>query len=205
MKTIKQYISENMINEHFVNCKTDEEMRKYADIVWDILKKSYEYCGGIKNVDGPEDLIKDTHLWKLLRKNGKIIAVICYTDRKGGRKMCLMGQDGSDEGRQGLKKMMEDDFRLKDRQSWVGVSGKAAITALKHGGIPVPAEIAVQFMGKKCKPYDEYWYSRPIKNDKGEIEQHMKIMVGNPPGHEPIEAPQELIDKLIKQAIEFGE
>ena len=69
MKTIKQYISENMINEHFVNCKTDEEMRKYADIVWDILKKSYEYCGGIKNVDGPEDLIKDTHLWKLLRKN----------------------------------------------------------------------------------------------------------------------------------------
>lgn len=194
-----------LITERFINCKTDEEMKKYADIVWHILQKSYEYCGGIKNVSGPDELIRDTHLWKLLRKDGKIVAVICYTDRKGGRKLCLLGQDGSDVGRTGLKKMMEDDFRLKDRQSWVGVSGKAAITALKHGGIPVPAEIAVKYMGSKCKPYDEYWYSRPIKNDKGQIENHMKIMVGNPPGHEQIEAPQELIDKLIKQAIEFGE
>lgn len=203
MKTLTTYMDQ--LNEHFVNCKTDEEMRKYGDVVWNILKRAYEYCGGIKNVDGPEDLIKDTHLWKLLRKNGKIVSVICYTDRKGGRKMCLLGQDGSDEGRAGLKKMMEDDFRLKDRESWVGVSGKAAITALKHGGIPVPSDIAVQFMGSKCKPYDEFWYSRPIKNSDGKIENHMKIMVGNPPGHESIEAPKELIDKLIKQAIEFGE
>lgn len=30
-------------------------------------------------------------------------------------------------------------------------------------------------------------------------------MVGNPPGYEQVEAPKELIDKLIKQAIEFGE
>jgi hypothetical protein len=66
-------------------------------------------------------------------------------------------------------------------------------------------ETEKQFMGSKCKPYDEFWYSRPIKNNEGKIENHMKIMVGNPPGHEPIEAPKELIDKLIKQAIEFGE
>lgn len=205
MKTLTNYITESIITEHFVNCKTDDEMRKYGDIVWAILKKAYEYCGGIKNVDGPDDLIRDTHLWKLYRKDNEIKAVICYTDRKGGRKMCLLGQDGSDEGRKMLKKMMEDDFKLKDRQSWVGVSGKAAITALKHGGIPVPSDIAVKFMGSKCKPYDEYWYNRPIKNSDGEIENHLKIMVGNPPGHEAIEAPQELIDKLIKQAVEFGE
>ena len=197
--------SEYLITERYINCKNEEEMRKYGDIVWDILQKAYEYCGGIKNVNSVDDLIKDTHLWKMYRKDNKIKAVICYTDRKGGRKMCLLGQDGSDDGRKMLKKMMEDDFRLTDRQSWVGVSGKAAITALKHGGIPVPAEIAVKYMGKKCKPYDEYWYNRPIKNADGEIENHLKIMVGNPPGHNAIEAPQELIDKLIKQAAEFGE
>ena len=60
-------------------------------------------------------------------------------------------------------------------------------------------------MGSKCKPYDEYWYSRPIKNSDGKIENHYKVMVGNPPGYEQTEAPKELIDKLIKQAIEFGE
>lgn len=205
MKNLSKYIKESLINEHFVNCKTDEEMNKYADIVWNILKKAYEYCGGIKNVNSGQDLIKDTHLWKLYRKNNEIKAVICYTDRKGGRKICLLGQDGSDEGRKALKGMLEDDFKLKDRETWGGFSGKAAVTALKRGGIPVPSEVAIQFMGKKCKPYDEYWYSRPIKNDKGEVENHMKIMVGNPPTNEKYEAPKELIDKLIKQALEFGE
>ena len=181
MRQLKSVIKESLITEHFVNCKNESEMKQYGDIVWKILQKAYEYCGGIKNVNSVDDLIKDTHLWKLYRKDNKIRAVICYTDRKGGRKLCLLGQDGTDEGRSMLKKMLEDDFKLKDRQSWGGFSGKAAVTALKHGGIPVPAEVAVKFMGSKCKPYDEYWYNRPIKNDKGEIENHMKIMVGNPP------------------------
>ena len=201
MKSIKEYI----INEHFVNCKNEQEMKQYGDIVWKILQKAYEYCGGIKNVESVDDLIKDTHLWKLYRKDNEIKAVICYTDRKGGRKLCLLGQDGSDDGRKMLKKMLEDDFKLKDRNSWGGFSGKAAITALKHGGIPVPSEIAVTFMGSKGKPYDEYWYNRPIKNDEGKIENHLKIMVGNPPTNTEYTAPQELIDKLIKQAAEFGE
>lgn len=209
MKNICNYIKEQLITEHFVNCKTYDEMWEYADIVWKLLQKSYEYCGGIKNVDGPEQLVDDTHLWKLYRKDGDIKAVITYSNRKGGRKMCLLGSDGSEDGRKMLKKMMEDDFKLKDRQSWVGVSGKAAITALKHGGIPVPSYVACDIMngGKpgKCKPYDDYWYNRPIKNADGEIENHLKIMVGNPPGHESIEAPKELIDKLIQQAVEFGE
>ena len=205
MENLSDLLKSQLITEHFVNCKNDVEMKQYADIVWRILQKSYEYCSGIKNIDGPDDLIKDTHLWKLLKKNSKIIAVICYTDRKSGRKLCLLGQDGSDEARKGLKKMLEDDFKLKDRQSWVGVSGKAAITALKHGGMPIPSKIAVTYMGSKCKPYDEYWYSRLIKNSDGKIENHYKVMVGNPPGYEQVEAPKELIDKLIKQAIEFGE
>ncbi len=205
MKTLKEILNESLITEHFVNCKNDNEMRKYGDIVWKLLQKAYEYCGGIKNVDSIDDLIKDTHLWKLYRKDDEIRAVICYTDRKGGRKLCLLGQDGSDDGRKMLKKMLEDDFKLKDRGSWGGFSGKAAITALKHGGIPVPAEVAVSIMGKKCKPYDEYWYNRPIKNAEGKIENHLKLMVGNPPGKPEYEVPQELIDKLIKQASEFGE
>ena len=79
MKSLTNYIQS--INEHFVNCKNEDEMHKYGDIVWSILQKAYEYCGGIKNVNNVEDLIKDTHLWKLYRKDNEIKAVICYTDR----------------------------------------------------------------------------------------------------------------------------
>ena len=205
MKRLKDIINESLITERFVNCKNEEEMKKYGDTVWKILQKAYDYCGGIKNVNSIDDLIKDTHLWKLYRSGNEIKAVICYTDRKGGRKICLLGQDGSDEGRKMIKKMLEDDFNLKERHSWGGFSGKAAITALKHGGIPVPSEIAVKFMGSKCKPYDDYWYNRPIKNDARETENHLKIMIGNPPTENEYTAPQELIDKLIKMASEFGE
>jgi hypothetical protein len=54
MKLFTDYI----INEHFVNCKNEDEMRKYGNIVWDILQKAYEYCGGIKNVNSVDDLIE---------------------------------------------------------------------------------------------------------------------------------------------------
>jgi len=207
MKDISTYIQERLITEHFVNCKTKEEMQKYSDVVWALLQNAYKYCGGIKNIDGPEQLIEDTYLWKLCRKNNEIKSVIVYTDRKGGRKICFIGSDGTNEGKLLLKDMLEADFKLKDRNTWTGVSGKAAVTALKHGGIPVPSDIACNIMNGgnpngKCKPYDEYWYIRPL-NDGAEV--HYKIMVGNPPGHESVEAPPELINKLIKQAIEFGE
>lgn len=195
----------SLINETFVNCKDKMQMRRYADVVWNLLQRSYAYCGGIKNVESVDELIRDTNLWKLYRKDGEIKAVICYTDRKGGRKMCLMGQDGSEVGRKMVKKMLEDDFRLEDRQSWTGFSGMAAVTALRHGGIPIPSKIALQYVGNKCRAYDDYWYVRPLKNANGEIENHLKLLIGNPPGYKKQEVPQELIDRLIKQALEFGE
>ena len=204
-KVLKTCNESKLITESFVNCKNKKEMYKYGGAVWDILQKAYAYCGGIKNVNSVNDLINDTNLWKLYRKDGEIKAVIFYTDRKGGRKICLLGQDGSNDGRKMLKKMLEDDFKFEDRESWGGFSGKAAITALRHGGIPVPSKEAVKFMGKKCEPYDEYWYNRPITNDKGEVENHLKLMLGNPPNHKRQEISQELKNKLMKQASEFGE
>ena len=72
MKSLTNYIQS--INEHFVNCKNEDEMHKYGDIVWSILKKAYEYCGGIKNVNNVEDLIKriNTRI-NLIHSNDKVL------------------------------------------------------------------------------------------------------------------------------------
>jgi len=205
-ESVRKVLEKKMVlNESFVNCKNKAEMYRYAKVVWNLLQRSYAYCGGIKNVDSVDELIKDTNLWKMYRKDGQIKAVICYTDRKGGRKLCLMGQDGSEDGRRMIKKMLEDDFNMPERESWTGFSGRAAVTALRHGGIPIPSKIALQYVGNKCRAYDDYWYIRPLKNANGEIENHLKVMIGNPPGVERQDVPQELIDRLIKQALEFGE
>ena len=54
MKNINSYIieklhidkdikcDENLLTEHFVNCKDESEMKQYGNIVWKILQKAYE-------------------------------------------------------------------------------------------------------------------------------------------------------------------
>ena len=142
MKSLTQYLNEALICERFLNAFNKEDMRKYADEVWDILQKAYAYCGGMAGMDSVEQLIDETDMWKMVRKNGKIVAVNTYSNKRSGRKICYGGQDGSEEGKIALKKILEEDFRLKDRQSWAEVSGPMEVTVLKQGAMPIPAYIA---------------------------------------------------------------
>ena len=176
-------------------------MRKYADEVWDILQKAYAYCGGMAGMDSVEQLIDETDMWKMVRKNGKIVAVNTYSNKRSGRKICYGGQDGSEEGKIALKKILEEDFRLKDRQSWAEVSGPMEVTVLKQGAMPIPAYIAELIM--KDKTFDNihkdgFHYTRMIGG-----EPHTKLMVGNFAGKE-FKADQNLINELIKTAKELG-
>lgn len=201
MKSLTQYLNEALICERFLNAFSKEDMRKYADEVWDILQKAYAYCGGMAGMDSVEQLIDETDMWKMVRKNGKIVAVNTYSNKRSGRKICYGGQDGSEEGKIALKKILEEDFRLKDRQSWAEVSGPMEVTVLKQGAMPIPAYIAELIM--KDKTFDNihkdgFHYTRMIGG-----EHHTKLMVGNFAGKE-FKADQNLINELIKTAKELG-
>ena len=149
MKNINNFIHEQFITERFVNCHNPEDMKKYSNDVWDILTKSYEYCGGMAGMDSIQQLIDETTMWKLVRKNGKIVACIVYTNKRGGRKACYAGTDGTEEGVQGLKKIMQEDNLLPDRQAWGEYSGKAVSTMFNQGAMPVRSEIAQEIMKDK--------------------------------------------------------
>lgn len=201
MKSLTQYLNEALICERFLNAFNKEDMRKYADEVWDILQKAYAYCGGMAGMDSVEQLIDETDMWKMVRKNGKIVAVSTYSNKRSGRKICYGGQDGSEEGKIAFKKILEEDFKLKDRQSWAEVSGPMEVTALKQGAMPIPAYIAELIM--KDKTFDNihkdgFHYTRMIGG-----EPHTKLMVGNFVGKE-FKADQNLINELIKTAKELG-
>ena len=201
MKSLTQYLNEALICERFLNAFNKEDMRKYADEVWDILQKAYAYCGGMAGMDSVDQLIDETDMWKMVRKNGKIVAVNTYSNKRSGRKICYGGQDGSEEGKIALKKILEEDFRLKDRQSWAEVSGPMEVTVLKQGAMPIPAYIAELIM--KDKTFDNihkdgFHYTRMIGD-----EPHTKLMVGNFAGKE-FKADQNLINELIKTAKELG-
>lgn len=77
MKHLFEYINEQLINEHFVNVFNKNEMSKYVDEIWTLLQKSYEYCGGTAGMYSPKQLIDETTMWKLVRRNNKITAGGC--------------------------------------------------------------------------------------------------------------------------------
>lgn len=198
----KMHMNEMLVNEHFVNCHDRSDMKKYADDVWKILVRSYEYCGGMAGMDSPEQLIDETSMWKLVRRDGKIVACIVYTDKRGGRKACYAGSDGSEQGTKDLLKIMNEDSLLPDREAWGEYSGKAASTMIKQGATPVPASIAKEVMKDKkfleIKP-DGYYYTRNIGGHP-----HTKIMMGYPRG-KTTTVPDEVLKELKALARKYDE
>jgi hypothetical protein len=173
MKTLLKYI-----NEHFINDLSKEDMKKHIDIVWDMLVKGYEKIGGLHGMNSKKQLIDETDMWKMIRKNEKILAVKCYTFKRGGRKACYCTSDGTEDGKNALYQLIKDDMRLKDRKAWIEASGAVEHIYKKYGeATPIPAEIAQQIM--KDKEFikinkDGYHYTRLIGG-----EPHEKIMLGN--------------------------
>jgi hypothetical protein len=144
-------ILETLLLEHYVNLIDSEEKRKYVEEVWDMLQRAYEPVGGFKSANSPEHLIDDSHLWKLVRRDGKIVSVIIYKDQNG-RKLIGMATDGSVQGKKDLSKIASEDTKL--RRSWAEASGPAEKFLLKHGAIPIPAKFAKQLTGKELLGYD---------------------------------------------------
>lgn len=207
MKTITNFINEQLITEHIVNCISKDDMRKYGNEVWNnILEPSYRYCGGIKGVKSIDDLIGDSDMWKLTRKDGRIVSVIIYSTKRGnGRKICLFGKEPTKVGSDALKKQIEDDFRFPDRKVYAGICKKPVEYMIKQGGVPLPANAACDLMNagkpksKWCIPVDEYWYKRPLST--GEYQYKVMFVA---PKDSSIKIDNELADKLIKQADEYA-
>lgn len=169
---------QHIISESFINAFTPEEKEKYGKEVWDILQKSYASIGGFHSANNIEELIRDSYLWKMNRKNGKIVAVRIYKD-KHGRKSIAAGTDGSEEGKKALFMTMRDDVKLG--RSWGEVSGKMeGILIKKFNAQPVPNKYAEKILGKKIMKLnpDGYHYTRLI----GGHPHEKVILVGNDVG-----------------------
>lgn len=205
MKSLTQYINEQMmINERFLNAFEKDDMRKYADEVWKIVQKSYEYCGGIAGYNNAEDLIADTDMWKMIRRNGKITAAKIYKFKDGYRKCTCVATDGTEQGKADITKMYIEDAMLKDRKVYGEYSERAVSKALNTGGIPVPAEIAKTILkGKEVIPCEDGWfYERTL----GDGKSHKKLMIGEIPAKNKEEQPsKELITVLKELAKQYSE
>lgn len=185
-------VLECIINEHFVTCFEPVDMEKWVDQVWNMLEEAYKYCGGVKGIT-KETLIPESDLWKLVKRGNKLTAAILYTMKRGGRKACYMASDGTDQGKRDLNMIICEDAKMKDRDAWQEVSGRAIKVFLRNGHLPVPNTVAREIM--KDKEFDElkddgWFYTRKIGG-----EPKTKIMVSRARG---VEAPDEVIEEILR-------
>jgi len=162
----------NLLLERYINLHSDQEIKKYIDDIWDILQRSYKDIGGFATASSKEDLISKTGFAKLVRRNGRIVAVSLYKD-KHGRKAIAGGSDGTDQGIADLKKILYDD--MKQQRAWAEASGAVEHLLTKYGGVPISNEYAEELLGKQIlsKDPDGYHYTREIGG-----KPYKKIIIG---------------------------
>lgn len=185
----KQFISERFLT--FLHADSAER-ELYAKEVYDLLQKAYEYIGGLKGsgFNDVEDMKKNIPIWKLVRQDGKIVAVAMYKDKEG-RKRVAIASDGSQKGKQKLAEIVRDD--MKKERAYAEISGgslrfsKRQVTGFEDFVIH-PEEVEKIVDDEIIYPVDpddpeveanpelkEFFYQRKIGS-----EWKTKIMTGTP-------------------------
>jgi hypothetical protein len=123
---------EEFLNERFLNVFSDSEKQPFVDDVWEIIQKSYAKIGGIhgSGFKSKEDMIKSIPMWKVVRKNGVIVAVALYKDKEG-RKRVAVGTNGTEEGKASIREIAENDFK----RAYFEVSGPSFGSLRKSLGV----------------------------------------------------------------------
>ena len=162
-----EYDENKLVYESFVNVFSREDKMIYLDRIVELLNLTYAPIGGYlgrsdwKTEDLKEDILENDMI-KLWRSSGKIICGATYKF-KGGRKSTGLFHDGTSEGKSIAKKILHDDFRLKDRDTWAEVSGAPAkILSQNEFAIPLPAIYVEELLKKPIKIVDEFHYIREI-------------------------------------------
>ena len=177
MMTFKEYLIERYVTIHPDKTPDYENVKhQFVKDNWHHIQKSYEKMGGFAAASTPEELAKDLHTIKAVKRNGKIVAGTGYKDSHG-RKATVAFTDSSDEGRRGYREIAGEDHKMK--RAWAEKSGPAAKVADKLGVPKVSNQHAEKLTGKKIisKDPDGTSYERVI-GDK----VHKKTIYGHPKG-----------------------
>jgi hypothetical protein len=163
-----------ILREHFVNLVTPEQRRPHAGEVWALLTHTYsKYGSGLSGAE-LENLITTPGIWKVSRKNGKMVAGIIYRDSYG-RKVRLVFHDDTREGKSELKSILTAD--VTHGRSWGEFSGNLERLMINLGGKPIPNTEVERILGQKILELDPdgYHYTREVS--PGVVKQ--QILIGN--------------------------
>ena len=182
-----------ILTERYINIFTDNDKEQYLDEVINLIDNAYRELGGAAGLSKDKLMDKNT-FFKLVRKNGKLVACAVYSYRSAAntnttffdpkrdeRKIRYVGQDGSKEGKDAVKTIMQDDIIRPERGFWGEVSGKVERMYMNRGAVPIPNTVAADILKNDFKRRDVikldpdgYHYWREIGG-----EPHRKMLIGN--------------------------
>lgn len=165
----------NRLNERFLNLFQVNDKEKYFTEISDLINETYDSIGGF--VGDINEFLTDKYFWKLVKRNGKIVAGKIYKGLRGRKSVCGF-TDGSFLGKIELKNIVKEDIKLG--RSWVEVSGNME-NVYKYSAKATPmsrteVEIIMKLINKEIISWesDNIHYSRIIKGKK-----LTKVMYGN--------------------------
>lgn len=180
--------------ERILNLHDSSSKLKVADLIWDMLQKSYaKVPGGFGTAASIDELIEKSALWKVVTRNGVPTAVLIYRDQFG-RKSIASGTDGSKQGK--MDYMMLRNADIVHNRAWGEVSGAPEKILVKMGCKPILAKFAPMLTHKEIIAYndDGFHYTRLIAG-----EPHEKIIFG------VVELTLPEIEQLTKAGIDLHE
>jgi hypothetical protein len=178
--------SHEFLTERVLNLHTPEDKAKYADQVWDLLRKSYANLGGFKSAANKEELVATPGYWKVIKRGKKITAVNLYRKipQTSTFKVYASGAETeldpktqeyrvTEQGKKDYISIKKADITQK--RSWAEVSGPAAAFVKRLGAKPIPNKYAGALTDKAILALDPdgIHYTRLIMG-----EPHVKAMYG---------------------------
>lgn len=170
--TFSDFLEKISLQERYLNFLPNDRKQKeqYADEVFDLLTKAYAYIGGIhgSGFKNPKDMVDNIPMWKLSRKDGKIVAGVMYKD-KDGRKLVAAFTDGSETGKVALSDIYKTDF---DR-AYKETSSKALSFAKKLLGKEALLKFAISRDKVKELLKDDEIFD--VEDDDEEVLRHPEL------------------------------
>lgn len=160
----------NYLKERYVNAFQIDEKEIYKDEVFKILTDSYASIGGLKGngFQSPDDMVKKIPMWKMVKRDGRVVAVALYKD-KNGRKRVAVGSDGSQQGKDGVASIFREDFS----RAYFEISKRSLSFHAKVLGYEHLKKFAVDPSRVKQITGDDVEY--PVPSNDEEVKRHPQL------------------------------
>lgn len=161
---------EDFLAERYVNAFQIDEKEQFKDEVFKILTDSYASIGGLKGngFRSADDMVKNIPMWKMVKRDGKVVAVAMYKD-KNGRKRVAVGSDGTPAGKDGVASIFKEDFA----RAHFEISERSLGFHAKILGYDYLKKFAVDPSKVTAQTGDEIKY--PVPDDDSEVKKHPQL------------------------------